>query len=601
MRKSIFVGCCILGIYAIYGFEGLNMKYNFTFLSELQELCPYTSFCEENARISLPENETKQPCCRSCSCKPECEMFGNCCFDYVKNGKMTKLRQCLSPVVTDCNANEIHYIMVYACLTTDGNDSMCPFTTTNVSSFAPVVSITTGEIYVNQQCADCNNVTDGVSWQLSVKCPFFEEDYFIASSDILLESHSDEPACYLTYIPPANVNVESRECTNDVIRQCNVREGTDQWTPMWEYCPMFNATYTYSSHNYVGLYGNIFCFICNVLTIPDPLCRWQDFKKPLNVPFSAILDRIGVEGSSVSKERDISACDASSVMVNSFEIECRQVICPLGQFRIGEHCGYYSKKWFGRSFTVLLKLTPLHGTPKIELAFVFQSAIKNDPKSSWLQRNAMRTWNIEVLYKPTANGKYVEYFVILASYPFKSVNPKQLQVTIEQALKEIWFVENNSVQSKFNVELNRYHKYQYLSREKFSSFNITIGQPYGYGTEQIMYQESKSDIENGILFDAAMRKGQNIMMNAWFINELFFCKQIELNDDEYDLSSHTVFFKVTNKTLYASDYIKTITSSVRVCLNQFSVNDGHFNSRNIYLEDWIHFISWLLTIANAVW
>ncbi|KAL4219450.1 hypothetical protein ACF0H5_022029 [Mactra antiquata] len=354
--------------------------------------------------------------------------------------------------------------------------------------------------------------------------------------------------------------------------------------------------------NNVGLYGNIFCYICNQIRMPDLLCRKNDMKGTGIVPFSAMLEEINFVGSSTSKVRDVDECDASSIMVRSFKTECRQIICPLGQFRIGKVCGYNSEKWVGGLFSVLLKLTPLKYTSKIDLAFVFQSEIRNDNKSAWLHRNAMRTWNIEVLYKPTANGKYVEYFVILASYPFKSVNPKQLQVTIEQALKEIWYVEINSVRSEFEVEFNRYHRYLHRSRQALISYNVTIDQPFGYVIEMYVYKKERSDVvQTRILFDVAMREGHNMIKNVWFINKLFFCKQIELNDYEYDKGSHTVFFKVTNKTLYASDYITMNTASVRVCLNQFSHNNGLFNSQNVHLQDWVLFISSSLTIANRVW
>ncbi|KAL4231216.1 hypothetical protein ACF0H5_008798 [Mactra antiquata] len=314
------LGKCAIIFCAIFECKSLNTDYNFAFISEVQELCPYTSFCKRNARLTLPKNETKEPCCKPCSCQPDCEMFGNCCFDYMRNGTLVNLRQCLSPVVTGAHVKVVNYIMVYSCQTASGSNSLCSFKPRDINSFAPVVSITTGEIYVNPQCAHCNNVTDGVPWKLSVKCPFSKEDFFITSSDILLDSQNDERSCFLTYIPPDQVNVKFRECYTNVVRQCNVTGLATQWTPMWKYCSMFNATYTYSRSNQIGAYGNIFCYICNQIRMPELLCRENELKGLDSVPFSAILEIKDFDISSFSKERDINGCDASSVMVRSFKM-----------------------------------------------------------------------------------------------------------------------------------------------------------------------------------------------------------------------------------------------------------------------------------------
>ncbi|KAL4231214.1 hypothetical protein ACF0H5_008796 [Mactra antiquata] len=297
---------------------GVVAGHNFTFLSEFKELCPYTPFCDENAQVILPKNETKQPCCRPCSCKPECEMFGNCCFDYVSNGSKTHLRQCLSPVITYIQYEVINYIMVSSCTTSDGKDLVCPFNTSDVSSFAPVVSMKTGEIYVNPQCASCNGITDGVPWKLAVACPFSDEDYLISSSDMFLKD-PNQSACHLMYVPPATVNVESRECRNDVVRQCNVTGQVTQKTILWDYCSMFNATFYIRAESV--LYGNIFCFMCNELLEPDQLCRVNINKGFSGFPFHVMLEEIHFEDVSGSEQKDSNNCDRFSVMVHSFTNE----------------------------------------------------------------------------------------------------------------------------------------------------------------------------------------------------------------------------------------------------------------------------------------
>ncbi|KAL4231215.1 hypothetical protein ACF0H5_008797 [Mactra antiquata] len=293
------------------------------FLSELQELCPYASFCGENARFISHENGTKQSCCRSCSCEPECVMFGNCCFDYVSDGQNTQLRQCLSPMVMNVRDKEINYIMVYSCPTRDGKDSVCTFNTTDVKSFAPVVSIKTGEIYVNSQCAHCNNVTDGVPWELAVACPSSGEDYLVTSADMFIEANGDA-TCYLTYVPPERVNVESRECKKNVVRQCNVTGLVTKWSMYWEYCPMFNATFY--AHSYA--FGNVFCYLCNELRMNDLFCRKNNIKGLNSFPFIVMLEEIHFADVTDSGKNDRSI-NSKHNMTFLFDL---QELCPYTSF-----------------------------------------------------------------------------------------------------------------------------------------------------------------------------------------------------------------------------------------------------------------------------
>ncbi|KAL4231213.1 hypothetical protein ACF0H5_008795 [Mactra antiquata] len=579
-------------LYTINACVTVSMGNNLTFLSELKELCPYTPFCGENAQLTLPKSETKQPCCRPCSCKPDCEMSGNCCFDYVSNGTKTHLRQCLSPVITYIQSEVINYIMVSSCPTSDGKDLVCPFNTSDVSSFAPVVSMKTGEIYVNPQCASCNGVTDGVPWKLAVACPFTDEDYLISSSDMLFLKDTNQSACHLMYVPPATVNVESRECRNDVVRQCNVTGQVTQWSIWWEYCPMFNATfYTHNLH----IYGNIFCFICNEIWLPDLLCRVNNNKSLSRFPFIAMLEEIHFEDVSGSEQKGSNYCDEVSVMVHSFTTACRQVICPWGQFRVADTCGYHSKRWVGGSFSVILKLTPLQGMPKIDIAFVRKPEIMNDTESSWIKQNAMKVWQIKTLYKPTVCGKYVEFFLVFASYPYKSVNPSKLRKNLGQALLETWYVEVKETRISLSVEMDPFQNYQaFDSSKNYYAMNASftyLNEYYNY----LYFPDVSDGVLPYFLYDVNDRN-EIINNGLWFLSKLFFCEQIELYVDEYDDFRRTILFKVTNKTLHASDFMVTNTGSKRVCLSQFLAKSGECKSFNLPIYYWLLIPCWHLIL-----
>ena len=64
----------------------------------LQQACPYTNFCNRNARRYL-QNGRRTPCCRECSCLDDCLKRDNCCPDKISNGEngYLKLKRAKTP------------------------------------------------------------------------------------------------------------------------------------------------------------------------------------------------------------------------------------------------------------------------------------------------------------------------------------------------------------------------------------------------------------------------------------------------------------------------------------------------------------------------
>lgn len=292
-----------------------SSNYNWTFMPRLQELCPYTSFCEENATMSFPASNAKRPCCDSCSCKPDCEKGGNCCF-----GKSDAWRKCMAATVNMKTTN-IHYMMIHSCLTNPhatGNRTLCSYNDTDYKSFAPVVSEKSKDIFVNSECASCNKVYDTIPWKLAVYCPESKEAHLYDLIKLLNGEDVRNEGCYLGYVPPKHLIMESRECRHDVIRECNVSKKALEWEPLWDYCPVFNAQFS----TLTNIYGNIFCFLCNEgYDYPIPsICLGGGHKYPSSVAFTAILDDV----SSIKLDREtaqnVGLCRPTETLVHSIQV-----------------------------------------------------------------------------------------------------------------------------------------------------------------------------------------------------------------------------------------------------------------------------------------
>lgn len=288
-------------------------------MSKLQESCPFTSFCEEKATKHFPENYTNQrPCCESCSCKSDCEKDNNCCF-----GKTDVWKKCRSPIMNS-KTRTANFWMIQSCsnnaYSQDYNNSIiCIFNESDYKSFMPVVSQNSGDIFVNSECAYCNEIYDIIPWKLAVNCLMSQDVHSIDVIRLLNGEITDIDECFLSYVPPKHFNLQSHECSNDVIRECNVSGIAREWEPFWNYCPIINAPLLTMN----AVYGNIFCFRCNEgydHAIPL-ICKDGRIKHPTNIAFTAILHSINqIEPDRKSDQQTSAVCGPSEALVRSVKV-----------------------------------------------------------------------------------------------------------------------------------------------------------------------------------------------------------------------------------------------------------------------------------------
>lgn len=279
--------------------------------------------------------------------------------------------------------------------------------------------------------------------------------------------------------------------------------------------------------------------------------------------------------------------------VVNLQTECRRVECSMGKIRLGGRCQFFSKEWIGDPFTVVLKLIPLDRLTKLHASVIsnIQSEFKNDPKPKWLKRKAMKNWIVRtLLYRPSADKKYIEYFVAFSQFPFSSVDPSRLWAIVQRTLNETWRLTVKNTTVPLQVQFNRRDQYQKVHRSYLQSEGIIIDQEYGYINSYSTHKDSEERYLFGVYDMYYYSKG------PVYLNELFFCNRIKLMPEEFEESRDFILLKPTNEVLFPAQYIRSRTGEYYVCLNRFPQSKGLSNDQHVQLEMAIVLSSSLLQI-----
>ena len=227
-----------------------NHAQNHNILQAFTEYCPTSIDCLIDAPFnSTITDNTAQECCAQCSCQQDCGRFQSCCFE-ADNEMYTHAhgKECVDPLVGDRKNFEAiggqGYVMVTQCI--DRNES-CKYKNGQLN-VRPVES-STFEVYINDVCALCNNVTSFKYWGIrtisgggAIYSFLHLEDDFQRYETIIFEPSSDYefPKCYTS---TSFVPVNTSRCLSDEYKQlCNDI-----------YLPFFSD---------FKRYKNIFCFLC---------------------------------------------------------------------------------------------------------------------------------------------------------------------------------------------------------------------------------------------------------------------------------------------------------------------------------------------------
>jgi len=138
------------------------------FLQLLNQYCAISLDCQlQNSNITKTENKWDE-CCGKCSCDEQCGQTQSCCFAEENDRYLrTHGKECIDPFFGDPAYFQMYggsgFVMVTQC--TDTNEE-CKYRN-GIVNVNPVES-SSSEVFINKECARCNDVSTFVRWNARI-------------------------------------------------------------------------------------------------------------------------------------------------------------------------------------------------------------------------------------------------------------------------------------------------------------------------------------------------------------------------------------------------------------------------------------------------
>ena len=245
-------------------------------------------------------------------------------------------------------------------------------------------------------------------------------------------------------------------------------------------------------------------------------------------------------------------------------------------------------------------------------------AEKNDITAKWLKRKTMKRWHIVSLYHLSADNISIDYLIVEAKYPFKSVNPSNIERTVKMTLENYWYIFDKNESIALKMFMNMYE-------ESFVVHSEIPKVPELPKRDNRTYISSHFSEDHGRLYNLMgedLLKPDDILlykvsMGLWepfeeviLITNLFFCIQVDLLPEEFEDYTYSIFFKVKNVTLYNFRRINSLrensslekpgiyggSQTVRVCLHEFGITSNVADSNYTFETD-----TYAFYIAVYIW
>ena len=323
---------------------------------EIQVSCPMRYKCEE--RFGLPLNYHD----KNCYCDALCEIYGDCCKDYVSplgRGRRTKLARNTFTCqrVEEIDRNMEIYV-VERCprdFTDTETRAKCEGAINSDDAFQriPVVSKETKVLYKNFYCAQCGGEFNVSFWKVLLNCEHIPEPLSNISSKAVLEgavrfAEENRQFCGTLFDAPSD-DLKARTCKSNIGR-CD-RSYTDK--------RMAKKCRSHTSYVYVQLevFKNKYCAQCNYVNESYLSC--EDTRTPrilfeeaplITAPFSILLD-LNTGAGSISEHRvgvndQIQVSEVASTaqpcpdnhIYDHFKRQCRMLVCTGTHHLVSGDC-----------------------------------------------------------------------------------------------------------------------------------------------------------------------------------------------------------------------------------------------------------------------
>lgn len=265
--------------------------------------CTNVPLCLSPSAAPLAVVRPTNPCCKACSCADNCNKYGSCCPDVILASPDFPRSEfmCVRPQYKTWSPKNNNYSIYMKAVCSDNypngtiRDSCYDLArnSNDIKSLfnrIPVTSSQTDITYRNVYCGLCNleNNIDLEKWVVLIECA--DEVILLADSTVsLLKKISDNNSkCNLIFKPSTTALIrvpKIQNCDWGYINQCN------QTGLMNHYNPLLDKLCQSYTSLYLGVYRNIFCYLCNVKYKPRKNCIINIKPRVINpYAFTALLD-----------------------------------------------------------------------------------------------------------------------------------------------------------------------------------------------------------------------------------------------------------------------------------------------------------------------
>ena len=264
----------------------------------VSEWCPYTKFCNTDARKIKPAS-TKEPCCKPCYCDDDCWIFDNCCPDKeLVNEPRPPIVPCTDSYGSrseDLNPCDGFYRVIDSCPSPEGTsypELKCNRNNrTSLEDFI-WVSDKTGRIYQNIYCAKCYGINETIQWQIRTTCYDIMKSNFVDFKEALLSVK-----CNIINTEPEeleHITAKYKCCNPSKLKYTSCNESG----LMTHYDPEVGTACEKSSWPFKRAYyflKNVFCVMCNQdFYVPhasyDGLCDFHSKREKEDTFITFLID-----------------------------------------------------------------------------------------------------------------------------------------------------------------------------------------------------------------------------------------------------------------------------------------------------------------------
>uniref|UniRef100_A0A2C9LC99 G-protein coupled receptors family 2 profile 2 domain-containing protein n=1 Tax=Biomphalaria glabrata TaxID=6526 RepID=A0A2C9LC99_BIOGL len=237
-------------------------------------------------------------------------------------------------------------------------DRRSPDITLDTITYA--VDNTSGSIYRNRFCAECNGAKQVMKFELILKCIHFMKLYRETDENELLRMALSEESCQIAQKVPAHVGIVA--CDESVILTEPIGKCNQQFSfseDIVTACHQLQLPkYAVGRHNYLN-YKNIFCAICNLGVYPEyGSCNQASIFPTYQPPklFALLLNFYNYNsGKTANEEVSLSISNCSKSEWETPDGHCVPLHCSDGKLLVNARChtalplirglGYHLQVW----------------------------------------------------------------------------------------------------------------------------------------------------------------------------------------------------------------------------------------------------------------